>query len=116
MRFLTVALLLGCAMTSAKKMLELDGKFTLSKTNQQKSKLALNKRIQSYYGKGELPAKNTTQPVVELIDSDVVHHDNYFEKAMEDYYDVQLFSKIYVGSQRSEFDLILDTGSAWTWV
>jgi hypothetical protein len=31
---------------------------------------------------------------------------------MEDYFDVQLFSKIYFGSNKQEFDLILDTGSA----
>ena len=31
---------------------------------------------------------------------------------MEDYKDVQLFSKIYVGSEKQAFDVIFDTGSA----
>lgn len=31
---------------------------------------------------------------------------------MEDYKDVQLFSKIYVGSKKQAFDVIFDTGSA----
>jgi len=35
---------------------------------------------------------------------------------MTDYYDVQLFSKVMFGSNRQPFELILDTGSAWTWV
>lgn len=41
-----------------------------------------------------------------------MYEQDYFEKAMEDYYDVQLFSKVYFGSEREPFDLILDTGSA----
>jgi len=42
--------------------------------------------------------------------------EDYYEQDMEDYKDVQLFSKIYVGSEKQPFDVIFDTGSAWTWV
>ena len=35
---------------------------------------------------------------------------------MVDYYDVQLFSKIYVGSNKQPFDLILDTGSSVSYI
>ena len=35
---------------------------------------------------------------------------------MVDYYDVQLFSRIYVGSNKQPFDLILDTGSSVSYI
>jgi hypothetical protein len=38
------------------------------------------------------------------------------EQDVQDYYDVQLFSKVHVGSNREEFNVIFDTGSAWFWV
>ncbi len=34
------------------------------------------------------------------------------EQDIQDYYDVQLFSKVHVGSELQEFDVIFDTGSA----
>lgn len=51
-----------------------------------------------------------------LDEDDGVEH-NYngpivAEQDVQDYYDVQLFSKVHVGSQRKEFDVIFDTGSA----
>jgi len=42
----------------------------------------------------------------------VEYHDDYFQKNMTDYYDVQLFSTVYFGSNRQPFEMILDTGSA----
>ena len=47
-----------------------------------------------------------------LDESDVEYHDDYFQKNMTDYYDVQLFSTVYFGSNRQPFEMILDTGSA----
>jgi len=40
----------------------------------------------------------------------------YVEKDLKDYFDIQIFAPIYIGSQRQEFNLIFDTGSAWLWV
>ena len=34
------------------------------------------------------------------------------DKALEDYFDVQIFSTVYVGSQKQPLNLIFDTGSA----
>ena len=31
-------------------------------------------------------------------------------------YDIQIHAKIFIGSQREEFNLIFDSGSAWVWV
>ena len=38
----------------------------------------------------------------------------YFEKQLYDYFDVQVFSTIFIGSQRQPFNVIFDTGSAVT--
>lgn len=38
--------------------------------------------------------------------------ETYVEQAVQDYYDVQLFSKVHVGSTKQEFDVIFDTGSS----
>jgi Eukaryotic aspartyl protease len=38
--------------------------------------------------------------------------DAMVEQTVNDYYDVQLFSKVHVGSSKQEFDVIFDTGSA----
>jgi Eukaryotic aspartyl protease len=38
--------------------------------------------------------------------------DAIVEQTVNDYYDVQLFSKVHVGSSKQEFDVIFDTGSA----
>jgi len=40
----------------------------------------------------------------------------YVEKILHDFNNIQIFSKIYIGSQRQEFDFIFDTGSSWVWV
>ena len=34
------------------------------------------------------------------------------DKPLEDYFDVQIFSTVYVGSQKQPLNLIFDTGSA----
>jgi hypothetical protein len=57
--------------------------------------------------------QSKTQPEITLLDeTDVEYHDDYFQKNMTDYYDVQLFSTVYFGSNRQPFEMILDTGSA----
>jgi saccharopepsin len=38
------------------------------------------------------------------------------EKTLWDYRNVQLFSRIYMGSDKQEFKMIFDTGSDWLWV
>ena len=35
---------------------------------------------------------------------------------IEDYQDVQIFTEIYVGSQKEKFKVIFDTGSDWIWI
>jgi len=40
----------------------------------------------------------------------------YIEKNLYDYFDIQIFSQIYIGSNKQKFDLIFDTGSSWVWV
>lgn len=37
-------------------------------------------------------------------------------KNLRDYYDVQIFARIYIGSNQQAFDMIFDTGSNWLWV
>jgi hypothetical protein len=40
----------------------------------------------------------------------------YIEKKLYDFYNIQIYSNIYFGSNKQEFPLIFDTGSAWVWV
>ena len=40
----------------------------------------------------------------------------YVEKTLHDFFDIQIYANIYVGSDKQEFPLIFDTGSAWVWV
>lgn len=40
----------------------------------------------------------------------------YVEKKLFDYNNIQIHSKIYIGSERQMFDFIFDTGSSWCWV
>ena len=40
----------------------------------------------------------------------------YIEKDLGDFFDIQIFAPIYIGSQRQKFNMIFDTGSAWLWV
>ena len=35
---------------------------------------------------------------------------------IEDYQDVQIFTELYVGSQKEKFKVIFDTGSDWIWI
>eukprot|EP00347_Sterkiella_histriomuscorum_P000125 403377076 len=42
--------------------------------------------------------------------------DNLITKTLEDFFDVQLFSTLYLGSRQEEKNVIFDTGSAWIWV
>jgi hypothetical protein len=41
---------------------------------------------------------------------------DYVDKQLLTFFDIQIYSKIYVGSQKQEFDMIFDTGSSWVWV
>ena len=41
---------------------------------------------------------------------------DYIDKQLYDFNNIQIFSKIYVGSERREFDMIFDTGSSWLWI
>ena len=43
-------------------------------------------------------------------------HKDYVEKDLLDFFDIQIYSKIYIGSNKQEFDLTFDTGSGWLWV
>jgi hypothetical protein len=62
------------------------------------------------------------KPASEKGFSGVSHHllqnlsGQYVEKILHDYNNIQIFSKIYIGSERQEFDFIFDTGSSWVWV
>lgn len=38
------------------------------------------------------------------------------EKNLFDFFDIQLYSKIFVGSDKQIFEMIFDTGSSWVWV
>lgn len=40
----------------------------------------------------------------------------YIEKDLHDHFQIQIFSSIYIGSNKQPFDLIFDTGSSWVWV
>lgn len=42
--------------------------------------------------------------------------DDYVDKILYDFNNIQIYSKIYIGSDRQEFDFIFDTGSSWVWV
>ena len=41
---------------------------------------------------------------------------DYISKNLYTFFDIQLYSKIWVGSERQEFEMIFDTGSSWVWV
>lgn len=43
-------------------------------------------------------------------------HVGYLEKNLSDFFDIQIFSTVYFGSQREPHQLIFDTGSSWLWV
>lgn len=109
---LSLALLLGVIVAQAKKMIETDGHFMVKRTNRHKTAANINKRMSLAKDPKlpDKPGKPQNDP-----NQGVVEYEDYIEKDMQDYYDVQLFSKVYVGSNRQPFDLILDTGSSWTW-
>ena len=68
------------------------------------------------------------QHLMELSDAsldDEYHHagddDNderhdYIEKNLYDFYDIQLYAVVYIGSNKQKFEMIFDTGSSWVWV
>lgn len=41
---------------------------------------------------------------------------DYIEKNLYDFYDIQLYAVVYVGSNKQKFEMIFDTGSSWVWV
>lgn len=47
---------------------------------------------------------------------DSAQHPDYIEKDLLDFFDIQIYSKIYLGSNKQEFMMIFDTGSSWVWV
>ena len=49
------------------------------------------------------------------LENDNEHHD-YIEKNLYDFYDIQLYANIFVGSNFQQFEMIFDTGSSWVWV
>ena len=51
-----------------------------------------------------------------LMSLDSAKHPDYIEKELLDFFDIQIYSKIYLGSDKQEFDMIFDTGSSWVWV
>lgn len=42
--------------------------------------------------------------------------DEYIDKQLHDFNNIQIFSSIYIGEPKQEFDMIFDTGSSWVWV
>jgi len=40
----------------------------------------------------------------------------YIEKELHDFFKIQIFAEILIGSDRQPFNLIFDTGSSWVWV
>jgi len=44
------------------------------------------------------------------------HQDEYIDKQLYDYNNIQIYSTIYIGSEKQKFDMIFDTGSSWVWV
>ena len=40
----------------------------------------------------------------------------YVEKALKNFYNIQIFSNIHFGSEKKAFPLIFDSGSSWVWV
>ena len=51
-----------------------------------------------------------------LMSLDSAKHPDYIEKDLLDFFDIQIYSKIFLGSNKQEFDMIFDTGSSWVWV
>lgn len=41
---------------------------------------------------------------------------SYFEKNLDDFFSIQVFSTVYFGSRHEPHKLIFDTGSSWLWV
>ena len=42
--------------------------------------------------------------------------DDLIDQTLRDYYDVQIFTRVLIGSDKESFDMIFDTGSNWLWV
>ena len=40
----------------------------------------------------------------------------YIEEDLDDFFDIQIFSHIFIGSNKQEFPMTFDTGSGWLWV
>jgi hypothetical protein len=61
----------------------------------------------------ELPIHVKTiekQHPLSLYQSSLITHE------LHDYMDVQIFTRILIGSDHQPFDMIFDTGSNWLWV
>eukprot|EP00347_Sterkiella_histriomuscorum_P006557 403352320 len=105
-------------------MLEIQGKFV--KTSNKYSEL--NRPIEDLHSERvdnqQLPNQFQVDKFLGLFqvtDQSSITNDNstvmkYIEKQLYDFYDVQLYSQLYIGSQKQPFNVIFDTGSAWIWV
>jgi predicted RNA-binding protein with PIN domain len=74
----------------------------------------------------ELDAHISSRPTQHKVDN--AHHlmnlydagnndqSDYIDKQLYDYNNIQIYSKIFIGSEMEEFDMIFDTGSSWVWV
>jgi hypothetical protein len=49
-------------------------------------------------------------------DDSLIQEEDYIEKKLHDFFNIQLYSNIYVGSEKRPFKMIFDTGSSWVWV
>ena len=49
-------------------------------------------------------------------DNTAINGQGFLEKNLADFFDIQIFSTVYFGSQHEPHQLIFDTGSSWLWV
>ena len=51
-----------------------------------------------------------------IEDNTAINGRGFLEKNLADFFDIQIFSTVYFGSQHEPHQLIFDTGSSWLWV
>ena len=59
---------------------------------------------------------NLQQADPETMNLASAYADEPLEKELSDYKDVQLFGKLFFGSELEPHKVIFDTGSSWLWV